>query len=109
MNETPKKSENDGVLTKWEQLVITLVRTKKSFDVKFLADTCGINSSQVFRIYNTWITLLSQELSFLVPWPSKSELQKCLPKRLKNFKNVRVIIDCLELFIQFLQAKDYME
>ena len=27
-------------------------------------------------------------------------LQKCLPKRLKKFKNARVIIDCLELFIQ---------
>ena len=26
--------------------------------------------------------------------------KKCLPKRLKKFKNVRVIIHCLELFIQ---------
>ena len=76
--------------------------TRKGFDVKFLADTFGINnySSQVSRLYTTWITFLSQELSFLVPWPSRSELQKCLPKRLKKFKNVRVIIDCLELFIQ---------
>ena len=87
-------------MTRWEQLVLTLVRTRKGFDVKFLADTFGINSSQVSRIYTTWITFLSQELSFLVPWPSRSELQKCLPKRFKTFKNVRVIIDCLELFIQ---------
>ena len=76
------------------------MRTRRGFDVKFLADTFGINSSQVSRIYTTWITFLSQELSFLVPWPSRSELQKCLPKMLKKFKNVRVIIDCLELFIQ---------
>ena len=87
-------------MTRWEELVLTLVRTRKGFDVKFLADTFGINSSQVSRIYTTWITFLSQELSFLVPWPSRSELQKCLPKRFKMFKNVRVIIDCLELFIQ---------
>ncbi|XP_068757672.1 uncharacterized protein [Montipora capricornis] len=91
---------NDGVLTKWEQFVLTLVRTRKGFDVKFLADTLGINPSQVPRIYNTWVTFLSQELSFLVPWPSRSELRKSLPKRFKNFKNVRIIIDCLELFIQ---------
>ena len=98
--DTQKQRKNDGVLTRWEQLVLTLVRTRRGFDVKFLADTFGINSSQVSRIYTTWITFLSQELSFLVPWPSRSELQKCLPKMLKKFKNVRVIIDCLELFIQ---------
>ena len=76
------------------------MRTRKGFDAKFLADTFGINFSEVSRIYNTWIIFLSQELPFLVPWPSRSELQKCLPKRLKKFKNVRVIIYCLELFIQ---------
>jgi len=54
----------------------------------------------VSRIYNTWVTFLSQELSFLVPWPSRSELRKSIPKRFKKFKNVRIIIDCLELFIQ---------
>ena len=95
-----QKEKNDGVLTRWEQLVLTLVRRRKGFDVKFVADTFGINSSQVSRTYNTWITFLSQELSFLVPWPSRSELQNCLLKRLKKFKNVRVKIDCLELFIQ---------
>ena len=98
--DTKEQRKNDGVLTRWEQLVLTLVRIRKGFDVKFLACTFGINSSQVSRIYTTWITFLSQELSFLVPWPSRSELQKCLPKRFKKFKNVRVIIDCLELFIQ---------
>lgn len=76
------------------------MRTRKGFDVKFLADTLGINPSHVSRIYNTWVTFLSQELSFLVPWPSRSELRKSLPKRFKKFKNVRIIIDCLELFIQ---------
>ena len=86
-------------MTRWEELVLTLVRTRKGFDVKFLADTFGINSSRVSRIYNTWITFLSQELSFLVPWPSRSELQKCLQKKVKKFKNVRVVTDCHELFI----------
>lgn len=91
---------NEGVLTKREQFILTLVRTRKGFDVKFLADTFGISPGQVSRIYNTWITFLSQELSFLVPWPSRSEVKKSLPKRFKKFANVRIIIDCLELFIQ---------
>ena len=91
---------DEGVLSKREQFILTLVRTRKGFDVKFLADLFGISPGQVSKIYNTWITLLSQELSFLVPWPSKSEVKKCLPKRFKRFENVRIIIDCLELFIQ---------
>ena len=94
--DTKEQRKNDGVLTRWEQVVLTLVRTRRGFDVKFLADTFGINSSQVSRIYTTWITFLSQELSFLVSWPSRSELTK----KVKKFKSVRVIIDCLELFIQ---------
>ena len=67
--------------------------------MKFLADTLGINPLQVSGIYNTYETFLSQELSFLAPWP-RSELRKSLSKRFKNFKNVRIIIDCRELFIQ---------
>ncbi len=95
-----KTTNNNEVLTKWEQFVLTLVRTRKGFDVKFLADTFEINSSQVSKIYNTWIAFLSQELSFLVPWPSRSELRKSLPQRFKRFQNVRIMLDCLELFIQ---------
>ena len=100
---TKKKAtcvNDEGVLSKREQFILTLVRTRKGFDVKFLADSFGISPGQVSKIYNTWITFLSQELSFLVPWPSKSEVKKCLPKRFKRFENVRIIIDCLELFIQ---------
>ena len=87
-------------MTKWKQFVLSIVRTRKGFDVKFLADTFGINPSQVSRIYNTWVTFLSQELSCLIPWPSRLELRKSLPKRFKRFKNVRIIIDCIELFVQ---------
>ena len=83
-----------------EELILTLVRTRKGFDVHFLADTFGISGGQVSRVYNTWITFLSAELSFLVPWPSRAAIQKVLPKRFKKFKNIRVIIDCCEFYIQ---------
>ena len=86
-------------MTRWEELVLTLVRARKGFDVKFLADTFGINSSRVSRIYNTWIPFLSQELSFLVPWPSNQNYKNVCKKRLKKLKNVRVVTDCHELFI----------
>lgn len=62
-----KKKGPPGILTTWEELILTLVRTRKGFDVHFLADTFGITVGHVSRVYNTWITFLSCELSFLVP------------------------------------------
>jgi hypothetical protein len=78
------------LLSCWEEFALTLVRTRKGFDVHFLADTFGISVSQVSRIYNTWIIFLSEELSFLVPWP----------KQFQRIPNIRVIIDCCEFYIQ---------
>ena len=80
--------------------MLTLVRTRKKFDVNFLADTFEISAGQVSRIYNTWILFLSEELSFFVPWPSQLDIKKNMPDKFKIFPNLRIIIDCLELFIQ---------
>ena len=95
-----KRSAQPRLLSCWEEFVLTLVRTRKGFDLHFLADTFGISVNQVSCIYNTWITFLSEELSFLVPWPSRSEIQRVLPKRFKEFSNIRVILDCCEFYIQ---------
>ena len=95
-----KRKAQPRYLSPWVELILTLVRTRKGFDVHFLADTFGISGGQVSRIYNTWITFLSCELSFLVPWPSRAEIQKVLPKRFRNFNNVRAIIDCCEFYVQ---------
>jgi hypothetical protein len=99
----PSKRKSRGVsriLPLWDELVLTLVRTRKKFDVYFLADTFGISSGQVSRIYTTWIIFLSEELYFLVPWPTQDEIRKARPKRYKKYPNLRVIIDCVELYIQ---------
>ena len=95
-----KKKGPPRILTIWEELILTLVRTRKGFDVHFLADTFGITAGHVSRVYNTWITFLSCELSFLVSWPGRQQIRKCLPKCFKKFKDVRIIIDCCEFYIQ---------
>ena len=52
------------------------------------------------RVNNAWITFSSCELSFLVPWPSRKQIKKKLPKHFKKFKYIRIIIDCCEFYIQ---------
>ena len=95
-----KKKNCSRALSSWEEYILTLVRTRKGFDVRFLADTFGISYGQVSRIYNTWATFLSLELSFLIPWPTQAQISAKLPKRFAKFSNVRVIVDCMELYIQ---------
>lgn len=98
-----KRKGNRGIkklLPLWDEFVLTIIRTRKGFNVYFLADTFGITSGQVSRIYNTWVILLSEELSFLVPWPNRGEIRKTLLERFRNYPNLRIIIDCFELFIQ---------
>jgi len=100
---TSKRRNKRGVkryLPMWDEYILTLVRGRRNFDVRFLADTYGISIGQVSRIYNTWIILLSEELSFLVPFPSKDQSRKAVPKRFKKYPHLRIIIDCVELFIQ---------
>ncbi len=48
-----RRGAQPRLLSCWEEFVLTLVRTRKGFDVHFLADTFGISVSQVSRIYNT--------------------------------------------------------
>jgi hypothetical protein len=74
--EKKEKKKRKRVLTKWEEFVLTLVRLRKGFDIHFLADTFSISAGQVSRVFNTWIIFLSEELTFLVPWPSQSEIKK---------------------------------
>ena len=95
-----KKKGPPRILTTWEELLLTLVRTRKWFDVQFLADTFGITAGHASRVNNTWIAFSSCELSFLVPWPSRKQIKKKLPKHFKKFKNIRIINDCCEFYIQ---------
>jgi hypothetical protein len=99
----PSKRKSRGVsriLPLWDEFVLTFVRTRKKLDVYFVADTFGISSGQVSRIYTTWIIFLSEELSFLVPWPTQDEIRKAMPQRYTKYPNLRIIIDCAELYIQ---------
>ena len=65
--DTPPRSLKRGhiprLLTCYEEFILTLVRTRKGFDVAFMADTFGISTSQVSRIYNIWGRLYQRRLS----------------------------------------------
>ena len=92
---TSKKRGVARELTTWHEFVLTFVRNRKGFYVKFLAGTFKITTGQVSRIYNTWNKLLTSELSFLVPWPTQHQIQQSMPKRFKKYPIVKIIIGCV--------------
>lgn len=56
------------------------------------------------------IKILSKSLKAAIPWPSREEISRNLPKCFEGFENVRVVLDCTEIFIQHpanLCCQDY--
>ncbi|XP_002731860.1 uncharacterized protein LOC100372863, partial [Saccoglossus kowalevskii] len=92
---------NKSSLTKFQQLILTLLRCRLNLSVQDLAYRFCVSSSTVSRIFKAIMDLLSMKLKFLVRRPSREELIKTMPMIFRvNFgKKVAVIIDCFEVFI----------
>ena len=77
-----------------------------------LCDVFGITTGTGSKIFITWILFLEKELSFLLPFSTKEELNgvpkpNCFTK--KSLNNLRAIIDCTEFYVENLvshSAKD---
>ncbi|XP_067650547.1 uncharacterized protein [Haliotis asinina] len=98
--QTPGRRGRPRVLTLTEELLLTLARLRQGFDSEVLAYLFQIDNSSVSRIFTTRISFMYHELQFLVSWPTRYQVNSCLPKCFKCFPKTRVIIDCTEFFIQ---------
>jgi len=65
-----------------------------------LADRFNISASVLSKVFITWIHLMDKELSELCPFPSRELIALKLPSQFISFPNIRVIIDCTEIFVQ---------
>ena len=68
-----------------------------------LCDVFGITMGTGSKIFITWILFLEKELSFLLPFSTKEELNG-VPKpnyfKKKSLNNLRAIIDCTEFYVE---------
>lgn len=91
-----------------DEFFLTLVRLRLGCLHEDLAYRFGISSSHVSTIVITWIQFLFKSFKEIEPlfFPSLKEIPKCtIPRCFKKFKNIRVIIDCTEIFTQ--QSADF--
>ncbi|XP_071104215.1 uncharacterized protein [Haliotis cracherodii] len=97
------------VLSIKDQLVLTLVRLRRNFPTKDLSYRYNISVGSVSCIITTWIQFLYMKFITLKDhiFPSRHLIRKTLPSVFKSFKNIRVIVDCFEVFSE--RPSDYGE
>uniref|UniRef100_A0A8W8JS03 Transposase Helix-turn-helix domain-containing protein n=1 Tax=Magallana gigas TaxID=29159 RepID=A0A8W8JS03_MAGGI len=83
-----------------DQFLATLMRLKVGLFVEDIAERFGVSVGTYSQYFTTWVCLLYQELRPLNPFPSRDIIQRNMPSCFHSFPNLRVILDCTEIFVQ---------
>ena len=89
------------VLSKFQEIVLTLMKLKLNMPMQDLAYCFGISLATVSRIFSAWIVVLSVCLAPLIRWPKYEDswrtMTQCFQAVFGN--KTMVIIKCYEVFI----------
>ncbi|XP_069105937.1 uncharacterized protein [Argopecten irradians] len=83
-----------------DQFLAVMIRLKVGLFVQDISDRFCISKTTFSNMFVTWICLLYEELKLINVFPSKELVKQTTPSVFKPFKNVRIILDCTEIFIQ---------
>ena len=96
-----RKPGRPRLLSRKEEMVITLTRLRTGCDIWFLSFTFGISQSLLSSVFMTWIPLLCTVTAPLRSWIPLELIKQHMPPGLKkDYPKTRVIIDCTEFRIQ---------
>ncbi|XP_014677247.1 PREDICTED: uncharacterized protein LOC106817110 [Priapulus caudatus] len=90
----------DRKLSLIDEFFLTMVRLKVGLLTEDLAQRFNISTGSVSSIVTTWVNLMYTDLKMLCELPSKSVTQTNPSPAMGSFDDVRVILDCTELFVQ---------
>lgn len=84
------------------ELLLTLMKLRLGLLTEDLADRFSISVGTCSETIKTWVRFLAETLGKLVKWVPKEAVMENMPKAFKKagYGNVRVIIDCSEIFIE---------
>lgn len=81
-----------------DEFFMVLMRLRLGLLLDDLADRFRIGTSTCSNIFNRWIDYLDVQLSFLVSWPSRENIDATMPLSFRSkFPKCRVVIDCTEI------------
>ena len=88
-------------LSPLNEFFLVLCRLRCALMINDLAYRFGISTSTVSRIFTTWINFLYFKFKDVNLWPSRQEINNCMPQSFKiSYPTTRCIIDATEIFIQ---------
>lgn len=101
-NRKRRKRNVEKKVSAKNQLLLTLMKLRQKFPNQDLAYRFDVSPSTISSIVITWIQFLYKMTMPLWDrmFPSKELIQEHLPACFKTFRNVRIIIDCFEIFVQ---------
>ncbi|XP_057291809.1 uncharacterized protein LOC130614396 [Hydractinia symbiolongicarpus] len=83
------------------EFFMILIRLRCGFPIEDMAIRFNMSTSNVSRIFITWIDFLHTQLRVLPIWASKKTVAETMPKCFKDlYPTTRVIIDCTEIFTE---------
>ncbi|KAI4485063.1 hypothetical protein M0802_012804 [Mischocyttarus mexicanus] len=84
-----------------DRIIMTYMKLKQNLSYTLLAVFFNCYSAKhIQRIFHETIKILSKCLKAAIPWPSRLEISKNLPKCFEGFEDVRVVLDCTEICTQ---------
>ena len=89
-------------LNRFQEFVMVLIKLRLNVPFQDLAYRFVLSISTVSRIFSSWMVVMDARLSPLVSWPDRERLWRTMPMSFQYAfgKQVTVIIDCFEVFIE---------
>ncbi|XP_011702390.1 PREDICTED: uncharacterized protein LOC105458621 [Wasmannia auropunctata] len=88
-------------MTLKEKIIKTFIKLKQNLSYSFLALIFKCYSAKhCQRIFYNTVKMLSICLKAAIPWPLREEIRRNIPECFESFEDVRVVLDCTEVFIQ---------
>lgn len=83
-----------------DEFFLTMVRLRGGLLVEDLARRFNVSTGTVSSVVTSWVTLMYTELKMLCELPSRSVTSTNQSSAIGSFRDVQVILDCTELFVQ---------
>ena len=89
-------------LNRFQEFVMVLIKLRLNVPFQDLAYRFVVSISTVSRIFSSWMVVMDARLSPLLSWPDRERLWRTMPMSFQYAfgKQVTVIIDCFEVFIE---------
>lgn len=97
---SPKKFGPTSKIASIDEFLLTLMKLRLGLLNRDLADRFKISETVCSRIIKTWLAAMRMTLVNLVYWPMKEQIIASKPARFRRLPDLRIIIDCSELFIE---------